>query len=58
MVTLLAPVAKAPTCVKVANFPGLYRRARNGRYYAYKSKAASGVNAAWASVTARLLNGV
>ncbi len=37
MVTLLAPVvAKAPTYVKVANFPGLYRHARSGRYYACK----------------------
>ncbi len=39
MVTLLAPVvAKAPTYVKVANFPGLYRHARSGRYYACKKQ--------------------
>ncbi len=36
MVTLLAPVATGPTYVKVANFPGLYRHARSGRYYACK----------------------
>ena len=36
MVTLLAPVAKAPTYVKVANFPGLYRHSRSGRDYACK----------------------
>ena len=37
MVTLLAPaVTKAPTYVKVGNFPGLYRHARSGRYYACK----------------------
>ena len=36
MVTLLAPIAKALTYVKVANFPGLYRHARSGRYYACK----------------------
>ncbi len=36
MATLLAPVAKAPTYVKVANYPGLYRHARSGRYYACK----------------------
>ena len=29
-------VTKAPTYVKVANFPGLYRHARSGRYYACK----------------------
>ena len=39
MVTLLAPVVtKAPTYVKVANFPGLYRHARSGRYYACKKQ--------------------
>ena len=35
MVNILAP-AKPPTYVKVANFPGLYRHARSGRYYACK----------------------
>ncbi len=36
MVTLLAPVTKEPTYLKVANFPGLYRHSRSGRYYACK----------------------
>lgn len=37
MVNILAPVVtKAPTYVKVANFPGLYRHSRSGRYYACK----------------------
>ncbi len=36
MVALAHPLAKAPTYVKVANFPGLYRHARSGRYYACK----------------------
>ena len=37
MVNILAPaVARTPTYVKVANFPGLYRHARSGRYYACK----------------------
>ena len=37
MVNILAPVVtKAHTYVKVANFPGLYRHARTGRYYACK----------------------
>ena len=37
MVNILAPVVtKAPTYVKVGNFPGLYRHARSGRYYACK----------------------
>ncbi len=38
MVTILAPVvtARTATYVKVANFPGLYRHARSGRYYACK----------------------
>ena len=36
MVNILAPIAKTPTYVKVANFPGLYRHARSGRYYACK----------------------
>ena len=35
MVTNLAP-AKPPTYVKVANFIGLYRHSRSGRYYACK----------------------
>ena len=35
MVTLLAP-PKTPTYLKVANFPGLYRHSRSGRYYACK----------------------
>ena len=38
MVTLLAPIAKPPTYVKVANAPGLYRHARSGRYYACKKQ--------------------
>ncbi len=39
MVNLVAPVvAKAPTYLKVANFPGLYRHARSGRYYACKKQ--------------------
>ena len=39
MVTLFAPVAtKSPTYVKVANFPGLYRHSRSGRYYACKKQ--------------------
>ncbi len=33
---LAAAIAKAPTHVKVANPPGLYRHARSGRYYACK----------------------
>ena len=37
MVNILAPVVtKAPTYVKVAHVPGLYRHARSGRYYACK----------------------
>ena len=37
MVNILAPAAtKEPTYVKVANFPGLYRHSRSGRYYACK----------------------
>ena len=36
MVALVHPPAKMPTCVKVAHFPGLYRHARSGRYYACK----------------------
>ena len=37
MVNILAPAAtKPPTYVKVADFPGLYRHARSGRYYACK----------------------
>lgn len=36
MVNILALTAKASTYVKVANFPGLYRHARSGRYYACK----------------------
>ena len=37
MVNILAPVvARAPTYVKVANFPGLYRHSRSGRYDACK----------------------
>ncbi len=39
MVTLLAPVViKAPTYAKVANYPGLYRHSRSGRYYACKKQ--------------------
>ena len=38
MVNILAPVAKAPAYVKVANYPGLYRHARSGRYYACKKQ--------------------
>ena len=38
MVTLAHPPAKPPTYVKVANFPGLYRHARSGRYYACKKQ--------------------
>lgn len=39
MVTLLAPIViPGPTYVKVANFPGLYRHARSGRYYACKKQ--------------------
>ena len=39
MVNFLAPVVtKAPTYVKVANFLGLYRHARSGRYYACKKQ--------------------
>jgi integrase len=34
MVNILTP--RAPTYVKVANFPGLYRHARSGRYYGVK----------------------
>lgn len=33
MVTNLAPITKSPVYVKVANFPGLYRHSRSGRYY-------------------------
>jgi integrase len=37
MVALLAPtVARAATYLKVANFPGLYRHSRSGRYYGCK----------------------
>ena len=36
MVALAYLPAKTPTYVKVANFPGLYRHARSGRYYACK----------------------
>lgn len=37
MVNILVPViTKSPTYVKVANFPGLYRHSRSGRYYACK----------------------
>ena len=37
MVNIFAPVVtKAPTYVKVAHVPGLYRHARSGRYYACK----------------------
>ena len=37
MVNIVAPVvARAPTYLKVANFPGLYRHTRSGRYYACK----------------------
>lgn len=37
MAALLAPPASsAPTYLKVANYPGLYRHARSGRYYACK----------------------
>ena len=35
MVNIARPAA-APTYVKVANFPGLYRHSRSGRYYACK----------------------
>ncbi len=39
MVNILAPVVTTgPTYVKVANFPGLYRHARSGRYYACKKQ--------------------
>ena len=39
MAALLAPVVtKAPTYVKVVSFPGLYRHARSGRYYACKKQ--------------------
>ena len=36
MVNILAPITKTPTYVKVANFPGLYRHSRSGRYYGCK----------------------
>ena len=36
MVTLPAPVTKAPRCVKVANYPGLYHDRFSGLYYACK----------------------
>ena len=38
MVALAHPPAKTPTYVKVANYPGLYRHARSGRYYACKKQ--------------------
>ena len=37
MVNILAPVVpRTVTYIKIANFPGLYRHARSGRYYACK----------------------
>ena len=36
MVTNLRPATVIPTYVKVANYLGLYRHARSGRYYACK----------------------
>lgn len=36
MVIIARPVTTGPTYVKVANFPGPYRHARSGRYYACK----------------------
>ena len=37
MVNIARPTTAAPTYVKVANFPGLYRHSRSsGRYYACK----------------------
>ena len=36
MVNIARPVTIGPTYVKVANFPGLYRHCRSGRYYACK----------------------
>ncbi len=36
MVNIARPATAAPTYVKVANFPGLYRHSRSGRYYACK----------------------
>ena len=38
MVALAHPLAKTPAYVKVANYPGLYRHARSGRYYACKKQ--------------------